>query len=148
MTKILILNGPNLNLLGSREPEIYGSKTLEQINEELSVLGSEIDLELDFFQSNSESELMDKIQVSPDTFDAVIFNPAAFTHTSVALADAVAAINIPVIEVHLSNIQAREEFRAKSYISPVAAAVISGFGSQSYELALRGVRDILEQGGR
>lgn len=135
--KILVLHGPNLNLLGSREPEHYGHATLAEIDRALVDQGAEAGLEVDCFQSNSESELIDRIQTAPrDGIAFLLINPAAFTHTSVALRDALAAVAIPFIEVHLSNIHAREPFRAHSYFSDRAVGVICGFGPRSYELAL------------
>lgn len=134
--KILILNGPNLNLLGTREPDKYGSKTLEDINQELSTLATELSIELDFFQSNTEGELVDKIQQAKGCVDGILINPAAYTHTSVALADALLAVEIPAVEIHLSNIHKREEFRKHSYIAPACIGQISGFQSQSYSLGL------------
>jgi 3-dehydroquinate dehydratase-2 len=135
--KILVLHGPNLNLLGSREPEHYGHATLAEIDKTLVDQGAVAGLEVDCFQSNSESELIDRIQAaSRDGIAFLLINPAAFTHTSVALRDALAAVAIPFIEVHLSNIHAREPFRAHSYFSDRAVGVICGFGAQSYELAL------------
>lgn len=135
--KILVLHGPNLNLLGSREPEHYGHATLAEIDRMLVDQGAEAGLEVDCFQSNSESELIDRIQgASRDGIAFLLINPAAFTHTSVALRDALAAVALPFIEVHLSNIHAREPFRAHSYFSDRAVGVICGFGANSYELAL------------
>lgn len=136
MSTILALHGPNLNLLGTREPDKYGSDTLASINAKLASLCSEQGHQLNTFQSNAESELVDKVQqASPDT-DFIIINPAALTHTSIALRDALLAVQIPFIEVHLSNIHAREAFRQQSYFSDVASGVISGLGAMSYELAL------------
>ncbi len=135
--KILVLNGPNLNLLGRREPEIYGSITLDQINNELMKLGTEMGMELSFIQSNHEGMLVDALQNVATSADGVIFNPGGYGHTSVALRDAILAIGIPVIEVHLSNIFAREEFRSRSLISGVCKGTISGLGALSYLLALR-----------
>ncbi|HBX22263.1 MAG TPA: type II 3-dehydroquinate dehydratase [Desulfotomaculum sp.] len=135
--KILVLNGPNLNLLGQREPSVYGSVRLEDINESLLFMAGELDVDLDFYQSNHEGALLDKLHAAIDECAAVIFNPGAFTHYSYALRDAVAASGIPVIEVHLSNIHAREEFRHHSVIAPVAAGQIVGLGPQGYILALQ-----------
>ncbi|MBI2982025.1 MAG: type II 3-dehydroquinate dehydratase [Deltaproteobacteria bacterium] len=136
--KILVIHGPNLNLLGRRETSIYGRATLEEINRSLEALAAEEKVQLDFFQSNHEGEIVDKLQKADSRFGAILINPAALTHTSVALRDAVAAIKTPVVEVHLSNIHAREEFRKESYLSPVARGVIFGFGEESYRLGLRG----------
>ncbi len=130
--KILIVNGPNLNLLGKREPQIYGNQTFESYFEELKLATS---ADLSYFQSNMEGELVDCMQLSDH--DGIILNAGAFTHTSIALRDCIASIAIPVIEVHISNITAREEFRHTSFISPVAVGVIFGFGLKSYELAVR-----------
>ncbi len=138
MPNILILNGPNLNLLGVREPGHYGAQTLETINEKLAVLARQSDASLLTFQSNSEHELIDHIHAAPhEGMDFIIFNPAGFTHTSVALRDALLAVKIPFIEVHLSNVHAREDFRKKSYFSGIAVGVISGLGPIGYELALQ-----------
>ncbi len=135
--RILVLHGPNLNLLGTREPESYGDTTLAQINERMSALAKELGDDLTFFQSNHEGELIDAIHDALDNnIDFIIFNPAAFTHTSVALRDAVLAVNIPFIEVHLSNIHQRETFRHKSFFSDIASGVICGFGAHGYEMAL------------
>lgn len=135
--KILILHGPNLNLLGLREPEIYGDVTLADINRNLTQLAEAAGVKLETFQSNAEAELIDKIQQSiNDGTGFIIINPAAYTHTSVAIRDALAAIKLPFIEIHLSNIFARESFRQKSYFSDLAVGVISGLGAKGYELAL------------
>lgn len=142
--KVLVLNGPNLNLLGKREIDVYGKNTLDEINERLEELAGELGASLEIFQSNHEGELIDKLHGAAEKgFDAVVFNPGAFTHYSLALRDAVAAIDIPVIEVHLTNIYAREEFRRQSVIAPVAAGQISGFGTSGYLLALRAAAYIL-----
>lgn len=134
---ILVLHGPNLNLLGSREPEVYGRVTLDEINRRLAKLAEDSGARLANFQSNAEAELIDRIQqASADGTDFIIINPAAYTHTSVALRDALAAVNLPFIEVHLSNIFARESFRRESYFSDLALGVISGLGAKGYELAL------------
>ncbi len=142
--KILILHGPNLNLLGEREKSIYGNLTLEQINKNLEVEAKQLGAEVEFFQSNSEGELVDKIHDARKKFDGIVMNPAAFTHTSVALRDAIAGINIPVVEVHLSNIYQREEFRHHSLIAPVAQGQVSGFGPHSYTLGLRALLGVLK----
>ena len=134
--KILTLHGPNLNLLGKREPDKYGLKTLEEINQELEGLAKNLDVEIEIFQSNSESSLVDKIQEAAGRFDGILINPAAFTHTSIAIRDAILAVNLPCVEVHLSNIYSREEFRHHSYIAPVCMGQISGFGEDSYKLGL------------
>jgi len=135
--KVLVLHGPNLNLLGLREPEHYGKDTLHGINERLTQQAKQAELELDTFQSNSEAELITKVQsLANSDIGFIILNPAAFTHTSVALRDALAAVKIPFIEVHLSNIYARESFRHHSYFSDIAVGIISGLGAESYALAL------------
>ena len=135
---ILILHGPNLNLLGSREPDVYGGETLEEINGNLSKLATEANVSLVSFQSNSEADLISRIQQAmEDETDFIIINPAAFTHTSIALRDALSAAHLPFIEVHLTNIFARETFRRESYFSSLALGVISGLGARSYYLALK-----------
>ncbi len=133
--KFLVLHGPNLNLLGSREPDVYGSTSLAEIDEALGKAAAEGGHSVDTFQSNHEGELIDKLQTGP-SYDGVLINPGGFTHTSVALRDAVQAVDVPVIEVHLSNIFAREEFRQHSLISAACLGVVSGFGAQSYLLGL------------
>lgn len=143
---ILILNGPNLNMLGVREPEIYGSDTLANIEERCRAHAKTLGLAIDFKQSNIEGELVTWIQDSRTTHRGVVINAAAFTHTSVALLDALSLLDTPVIEVHLSNVFTRESFRHHSYISPVAAGVICGFGWRSYTLALDAINDILDNG--
>jgi 3-dehydroquinate dehydratase-2 len=138
MANILILNGPNLNLLGTREPEKYGVETLEQINQQLKNAAVAAGHQLETFQSNGEHRLIKCIHDAPENgIDFIIFNPGAFTHTSVALRDALLGVDIPFIEVHLSNVHAREEFRRHSYFSDIAEGVICGFGRTSYELALQ-----------
>ncbi len=137
--KILVLHGPNLNLLGIREPGIYGSCTLKEINDEITVLAATLGVSVDFMQSNHEGVLIDAIQAARSGYDGILINPAAFTHTSIAIRDALSAVAIPVVEVHLSNIHSREEFRAHSYIAPVAVGQISGFGKESYLLGLRAI---------
>ncbi|MDY0066633.1 MAG: type II 3-dehydroquinate dehydratase [Steroidobacteraceae bacterium] len=138
MAHVLLLNGPNLNLLGVREPGLYGSVTLEQIVARLNLLAAEEGHHLSAFQSNAEAELISRIHEAPATHVAfIIFNPAAFTHTSIALRDALLAVKIPFIEVHLSNVHAREAFRRQSYFSDIALGTITGLGPVGYELALR-----------
>lgn len=138
MAKLLVLNGPNLNLLGTREPEIYGATTLADIETRLTKIASEAGHELDCLQSNAEHELVNRVQQAQKEGVAfIIVNPAAFTHTSVALRDAIAGVDIPFIELHLSNVHAREEFRRESYFSDLAVGVITGLGAQGYELALQ-----------
>ncbi len=138
MREIAIINGPNLNLLGVREPEIYGSETLQDIHNSLQVLAAELNLSLRFIQSNAEHELVDYIHTCfNEQISGIVINPAAFTHTSVAIRDALLGTQIPFIEVHLSNIHARESFRAESWLSDVAVGTITGLGSQGYQLALR-----------
>ena len=136
--KISVIHGPNLNLLGLREPSIYGNKTLKGINEQLSNKALILGCEIEFFQSNSEGEIVDYVQLLKErNFDGLILNAAAYTHTSVGIGDAVKAIQTPVVEVHISNTFGREEFRHHSFISPNAKGVILGFGLQSYELAIQ-----------
>ena len=138
MAKLLILNGPNLNLLGTREPAVYGSTTLDDIRCRCEALAHTLGHEAVFFQSNAEHELVERIQQAPrEQFGFVIFNPAAYTHTSIALRDALLGVGIPFIEVHLSNVFARERFRHHSYLSDIAVGVISGLGAQGYELAIQ-----------
>ena len=137
MKRVLVLHGPNLNLLGTREPGHYGHATLEQIDTRLADLGKKAGVTVSCFQSNAEATLIERIHAAKSDETAyIIFNPAAFTHTSVALRDALSAVGLPFIEVHLSNVHAREAFRTHSYFSDIAAGVVSGFGSLSYELAL------------
>lgn len=138
--RFLVLNGPNLNLLGTREPETYGSTTLTQIIEELTDLGTQHDFEIRHVQSNSEGILIDALHDARTWADGVLFNAAGYTHTSVALRDAVVACQLPVIEVHLSNVHSREEFRHKSLLSAVCVGVVCGFGADSYSTALHGLR--------
>ncbi|PHS70012.1 MAG: type II 3-dehydroquinate dehydratase [Methylophaga sp.] len=138
MAKFLVLHGPNLNLLGSREPEHYGADTLADISDRLQLQASNDGHQLESFQTNSEHELVDKIHLAQtNKTDFIIINPAAFTHTSIALRDALTAIEVPFIEVHLSNVHARESFRHHSYLSDIAVGVICGLGPQGYELALQ-----------
>jgi 3-dehydroquinate dehydratase II len=135
--KILVLHGPNLNLLGTREPDVYGSVTLEAINRDLELLAKGEGAQLTIHQSNAEGELVDWIQKAAGAFDALVINPGGLTHTSIALRDAIVAVAVPTIEVHVSNIYGREEFRRHSYIAGVAVGQISGFGANSYILGLR-----------
>ncbi len=137
MANILVLNGPNLNLLGTREPEHYGADTLADIEDRLRTMATEAGHQLDFFQSNAEHALVDKLHESRQNTQFILINPAAFTHTSIALRDALAAVAIPFIEVHISNVHARESFRQHSYLSDIARGVICGLGAQGYELALQ-----------
>ncbi|MEK7275077.1 MAG: type II 3-dehydroquinate dehydratase [Candidatus Desantisbacteria bacterium] len=149
--RILVIHGPNLNLLGTREPGIYGSVTMEEIDNSLKETGQVLGVEVECFQSNHEGAIIDKISQAkgstPDKsstgFDAIIINPGAYTHTSIAIADAIAGVNIPTIEVHISNIHKREEFRQKSFIATVAVGQITGFGKNSYLLGLRAAVDML-----
>ena len=136
MKKILIINGPNLHLLGTREPEIYGKLTLNDIETQLKNKAEQLRVEIECFQSNSEGEIVDKISSARNKFDAIIINPAAYTHTSVAIRDAISAVAIASIEVHISNVYSREEFRHKSFIAPVCIGQISGLGVNGYLLAL------------
>ena len=144
--KILVINGPNLNLLGTREPEIYGSTTLDDINMALKNRAAENNFEIDFFQSNIEGEIVTKIQNARNEFGYILLNAAAFTHYSIAIRDAIAAIDVPVIEIHLSNIHKREEFRHHSVIAPVVVGQICGFGVDSYiaalDIAMRRLEDV------
>ncbi len=144
MTTLLILHGPNLNLLGTREPEIYRSLTLDDINQKVKDAAAIHGVDIYSIQSNHEGALIDALQEAATKADGVIFNPAGYTHTSVALRDTVAAIGIPVVEVHLSNVYAREEFRHKSLLSAVCAGKISGFGWMSYKLALEALVEMLK----
>jgi 3-dehydroquinate dehydratase-2 len=143
MKSILLLHGPNLNLLGTREPDVYGALTLAEINERIVTAGAAVGLEVRCLQSNHEGSLVDALQDAQTWAAGVILNPAAYTHTSVALRDAIAAIGIPVVEVHLSNVYAREEFRHKSLVSAVCKGKISGFGWHSYWLGLMALKEIL-----
>lgn len=144
MNAVLVIHGPNLNLLGAREPEVYGSVTLADINASLAALAKDLGLSIECFQSNHEGGMVEKIGQARAQFQALIINPAAYTHTSVALRDAIAASGLPAVEVHLSNIYAREEFRHKSLSAPVCKGQISGFGADSYLLALRAVAGLLK----
>jgi len=144
MKKVLVIHGPNLNLLGQRQVEVYGSITLEGINQLLSGLARELKVEIETVQLNSEGEIVESIHNAKDRFNAIVINPGAYTHYSVAVRDAIASVGLPAVEVHLSNIYAREEFRHQSVIAGVAAGQISGFGPQSYLLGLRAAVALLE----
>jgi len=137
MAKILVLNGPNLNLLGTREPEIYGAQTLADIEQQLQQQAEQAHVEVICFQSNAEHQLLEQIHAARGNIDFIIINPAALTHTSIALRDALAGVNIPFIELHLSNVHARETFRHHSYLSDIAVGLICGLGAQGYQLALQ-----------
>lgn len=143
--KILVLHGPNLNLLGTREPDVYGSMSLEDINQKLVELGKELGTEIECFQSNHEGALIDALHEARTAANGVIINPGAYTHTSIALRDAISAIQIPVIEVHLSNVYAREEFRHVSMISAVCKGKVVGLGWRSYTLGLRALHEFLTE---
>lgn len=145
---VLVVHGPNLNLLGEREPEVYGRTRLADIDKELKSLGRELEMKVETFQSNSEGGIVDRIQQARGKCDVLLINPGAYTHTSVAIRDAIAAVNIPVIEVHLSNVYRREPFRHHSTIADIAHGRIMGFGAESYSLALRAARTIVEESRR
>jgi 3-dehydroquinate dehydratase-2 len=144
--KILVMHGPNLNLLGTREPTIYGNITLNEINSAISALALEMGIEVSFVQSNSEGALIERIHSAIGNCDGILINPAAYTHTSIAIRDALSAAALPVVEVHLSNIHSREEFRSRSFIAPIAVGQISGFGPDSYLLGLRAIFNHLTKG--
>ena len=144
MSRILIIHGPNLNMLGVREPEHYGTLTLDEINTQLNALAKELGVEVEIHQSNVEGEIVTLIQQALGKFKAIVINPGAYTHTSVAIRDAVAAVGIPTVEVHLSNIYKREEFRHHSFIAPVASGQVSGFGVNSYLLGLRAASGLVK----
>jgi len=146
--RVLVIHGPNLNLLGTREPSIYGRETLDDIEQRLHALAQELGLELETFQSNNEGALVDRIQAAHEVADAIVINAGAYTHTSVAIRDALLAAAVPVIEVHLSNTCTREPFRQRSLIADVAAGQIVGFGAQSYLLGLRAAAGLLAQSKR
>jgi len=142
--KILIIHGPNLNMLGKREPDIYGSTTLTDINKQIEKEAKSLKIKVEYFQSNSEGEIVTKIQDSLGSIDGIVINPAAYTHTSVAIRDAILSTNIECVEVHISNIYKREKFRQNSYVSGVALGVISGFGTYSYILGLKAIANHLK----
>jgi len=146
--RVLALHGPNLNLLGKREPGIYGADTLDQIVDKLTAYGRERDVTVNSFQSNEEGVLVTKIGESTGQYDGIIFNPAAYTHTSVALRDALQAVDVPCVEVHLSNISSREEFRQKSLTAAACIGVVAGFGGAGYRLALDGLLGYIEQNNK
>lgn len=143
MERILLLHGPNLNLLGKREPGVYGHQTLEDVVAAVRSLAGELEVEIESHQSNAEGDLVTRIQQAPSRFDGIVFNPGAYTHTSIALRDAVLAAGLPVVEVHLSNVHKREEFRHRSYLAGVVEGQVLGFGTESYLLGLRAVVSIL-----
>lgn len=142
---ILLINGPNLNLLGTRQPEIYGSETLADVEQACAAIAKDLGMHLDAEQNNSEGQLIDIVHAARDKYQAIIINPGAYTHTSVALRDALSAVEIPVFEVHISNIHSREEFRHQSYISGIAVGVICGLGTAGYAMALEGVAGLLNE---
>ena len=144
MTSVLILNGPNLNLLGTRQPEVYGSTTLAQVEEMCRTHADHLGMGIDFTQSNHEGALVDHIHAAKGTHDGIILNAGAYTHTSIALMDAIASVELPAIELHLSNVHAREEFRHRSYIARVSVGIICGFGPRGYTLAMDAMHSHLE----
>lgn len=141
--KLLIINGPNLNMLGIREPEKYGSMTFEELEKELYAFSFELGLDIETFQSNSEGAIIDKIQDTLGNFDGILINAGGYTHTSVAIRDAISSVSLPCVEVHITNIHAREEFRHKSLIAPVCIGQIGGFGKNSYKLGMKALNDYL-----
>ncbi len=143
--KVMVIQGPNLNMLGLREQNLYGPMKLEEIHQQMEVFAKQAGIEIEFFQSNLEGEIVDKIQECMGVFDGIILNAAAFTHTSIAIADAIRAVQIPTVEVHISNIYAREEYRHKSMIAPYCAGQITGFGPFSYHLAMVAMSQILTE---
>ena len=143
--KLLVINGPNLNMLGIREPEKYGKSTLSDIEKELYAYSFELGIDIETFQSNSEGEIIDKIQQALGKFDGILINAGGYTHTSVAIRDAISSVNLPCVEVHMTNIHAREEFRQKSLIAPVCIGQISGLGQNSYKLGLKALCDYLKK---
>ncbi len=145
MLRIAVIQGPNLNLLGNREPEVYGSKTMEGINDKIQNKADELKMKVDFFQSNHEGEIVDFIQSRKDKCDGIVINPGALTHYSIVLRDALVSVRLPVIEVHISNIYQREEFRHKSVVAPVAVGQISGLGYRGYLYALEAILNIINE---
>ncbi len=141
--KILVLNGPNLNMLGTREPEKYGNQTLKDIENMMQTEAAALNIEIEFYQSNIEGELVNKIQEAKSNFDGIVMNPAAYTHTSVAIRDAILAVQIPTVEIHISNIHTREDFRKISLTAPACIGQITGFGINSYKLGLIAIKDYL-----
>ena len=146
MIRVLVIHGPNLNFLGRREPDIYGANTLEEIDQRLRDLAKGLNVDLRTFQSNSEGALIDAIQEAADWADAIVINPGAYTHTSIALRDCLASLRLPTVEVHLSNVYSREEFRKTSVIAPVVMGQIAGFGPESYLLGLRAAAAVVTEG--
>lgn len=142
--KILVINGPNLNMLGIREPEKYGTESLADIEKELYAYSFELGIDIETFQSNSEGEIIDKIQQALTNFNGLIINAGGYSHTSVAIRDAISSINLPCVEVHMTNLYAREDFRHKSLIAPVCVGQITGFGKESYKLGLKAISDVLK----
>lgn len=141
--KILVIHGPNLNMLGKREPEVYGKTTLTEINQSLITLGKTLGMEIEAYQSNHEGAIVDRIQKAAGDYNGIIINPAAYTHTSIAIRDALLLFDAPIIEIHLSNIDKRESFRHTSMIADVVTARLAGFGAQGYSLALKGIAEIV-----
>ena len=139
--KIIVINGPNLNMLGIREPEKYGSTTLIEIEKELYAYSFELGIDIETFQSNCEGEIIDKIQQALNNVDGILINPGGYTHTSIAIRDAISSVNLPCVEVHMTNIHAREEFRQKSLLAPVCIGQIAGFGKNSYKLGLKALSE-------
>jgi len=144
--KILVIHGPNLNMLGRREPTLYGSATLEEIDAEIKETAQQLSITAETFQSNDEGAIIEKIHEAIETCDAVIINPAAYTHTSVAIRDALLMLDVPIVEVHLSNIYQREAFRHRSFVSDVATARVAGFGKDGYLMAVRALSDMMKEG--
>lgn len=143
--KILVINGPNLNMLGIREPEKYGITTLTDIEKELYAYSFELGIDIETTQSNFEGEIINEIQQALNKFDGILINPGGYTHTSVAIRDAISSVNLPTVEVHMTNIFAREEFRHKSYITPVCIGQVAGFGPNSYKLGLKALSDFIKK---